>query len=394
MVAIFISVIFIVNLAFYIYANTQYNREIDRQSESLKVMISHLASQEDSEVLLAYLEHYSHTNNVIMVYKNEVDLILFNNDNAETLTEFQETYYGDDLVGYLAYSFEYSTLGQEMTLGFILLNVSSIILFFIGVYVLQRYLNKQNETLESDISYIGTKNHPFQIFELEKLNHTQLRMMDSEVHLRKVYENHIRTLAHDIKTPLTVSLVYLEAVENHRIEFSSEVNQEITSELRRIESMIPKFIETDMNQLAYMHDISEQIKNQKTRYNDIFQTKEIEIQFDLQPLEVNISELDLNRIVENLAFNSFYYSNKGSTVKVSTLTEQRVLIVEDTGIGMTQDTIDKIQVGKYRDQTSSSYNSNGSGIGYQIIRDILVRIGGKMLITSQVGIGSKVEIKF
>ena len=65
-IVIFITMILLLNISFYIYVNMQYKTEVNRQKESLFTMTAHLATEENYSFLELYLEHYTHTNNVVI----------------------------------------------------------------------------------------------------------------------------------------------------------------------------------------------------------------------------------------------------------------------------------------------------------------------------------------
>lgn len=132
---IFISMIFILNIAFYIFSNIQYQNEINRQYNALYNMSAHLSTEENYDTLEIYLEHYTHTNDVVIRFTDINQTVIFTNDTNNLLKRYDAVYYDDMLVGYLAVNFESSTLGREITYGFIGLNLISLTLFLFGIYI-------------------------------------------------------------------------------------------------------------------------------------------------------------------------------------------------------------------------------------------------------------------
>ncbi len=392
--AIFLSIIFLLNIAFYIFSNIQYQKEIERQYDALNIMTAHLSTEENYETLEIYLEHYAHINDVIIYYKDMNQNTIFSNDVDQILRNEKEVMYEGTPVGYLAVSYQNSTLGREITYGFIGLNFISITLFIIGVNVLFRYLKKENQHIISDLDNLENPNKSIKYFEIAKLQKKLIESSEQKDRQKKIYESHIGSLAHDIKTPLSVIQIYTESLKNRKLEVNNEILSDLHEEAKKIENIIPKFIKGNYIELPYLQDITLFICDYVERYREIFETKKLNVVTKLEPLSVKISDLDLGRLIEHLSFNAFYYSDDASNVFIVTSTKHRQLIVEDEGIGMNKETIEHILAGPYRTEKAIKMNEKGSGIGYQIILDIIDRNNAKVEIKSEVDKGTKVIVSF
>lgn len=393
-IAIFVSVLVIFNISIFILSNVQFNNETKRQYESLTNMVAHLSTQEDETVLEAYLEHYVHTNQVLIVVINDQGVAIFDNDTRNELNIFSDIYYKDQYVGKISANFENSTLSKEYSIGFIIFNISSILLFTLGSYILYKYVKKQNSLLYNDFKNTMSSTHLFNFKETETLNNNLLKLMDQKSKQQHIYIDYVKSLAHDIKTPLTVLSMYLEAFKNKKIDYEDNINDEMMSELKKIDALVPKFIEFNMTQISYKQDISEAIRKFVRQYKDVFLIKNIDIVTQLEPVIVDISDDDFSRIIEHLVYNAFYYSNPNHTIRICTTSENRSLVIEDQGIGMSEATINKIMEGPHRSEEAKKFHSKGSGIGYQIILKIIKKLNSQLLIESTIDQGTKVTILF
>lgn len=392
-IAIFVSVLVIFNLSIFILINMQYNNETKREYESLTEMVSHLGAQEDEEVLNAYLEHYVHTHQVTIVFINHEDQIIYDNDINNDLVIFDEIYYHNQYVGKISVDFQYSALGAEYSFGFLVLNVATLFLFILGSYMLYKFISKQNDLLSTDFSNMMSKNHEFSFKETDYLNKNLILLVNRETKQQQIYMDYIKKIAHDIKTPLTVISMYLEALKNNKMNFDQDLNKAMTEELEKIEGIIPKFIEMNTKQISYRQDISKYIKEFIEKYQDVFESKHIKIKTELNPLWIEISDDDLSRIVEHLIFNAFYYSNENKIININTIND-RYLIIEDQGIGMSKKEIENLFKGSFRSKRALSYHTKGSGIGFQIVLEIIKKLDAKIDIESDVDVGTKVIIDF
>jgi len=391
---IFLSTIFLLNIAFYFFTNNQFQKEIARQYDELYNMTAHLSTEENFETLIVYLEHYTHNNDVTIHFKNITEQTIFSNDFDAKLQNYEAVYYDDILLGYIAVNFESSKLSKDILYGFIGLNLTSIILFAFGMYILYKFLRNENTKLRLDLNHIETESSVFSYKEIKQL-HVQL--MNSQIQREKqrsVYESHIKSIAHDIKTPLSVIRIYADSLVNEKLNPTKEVFLDIQVETVKIMNLIPKFIELDYVELPYIQDVSLFINRYANKYKEIFESKQISITLELETLLVNISDKDLERLIEHLLFNAFYYSNPQSNITISVQNKTRRLVVSDEGIGMTSETIINILKGPYRSEEAMKFNEKGSGLGLQFVKDIVRKLEANLQIDSVVGHGSKISIQF
>ncbi|CCV65504.1 Sensor histidine kinase [Paracholeplasma brassicae] len=391
---IFLSTIFILNIAFYLFSNNQFQKEIARQYDALYNMTAHLSTEENFDTLIIYLEHYTHNNDVTIHFKNITEQTIFSNDFDARLQKYEPVYYDDILLGYIAVNFESSKLGIDILYGFIGLNLTSIILFAFGMYILYKFLRNENTKLKLDLNNIESESSVFSYKEIKQLH---LQLMNGQIQREKqrsVYESHIKSIAHDIKTPLSVIRIYADSLVNEKLNPTKDVFLDIQAETVKIMNLIPKFIELDYVELPYIQDVSLFINRYANKYKEIFESKHITISLELDRLSINISDKDLERLIEHLLFNAFYYSNPQSNISISVHNKNRKLVVEDEGIGMTIETIQNILKGPYRSVEAMKLNDKGSGLGLQFVKDIVQKLGANMQIDSVIGYGSKITIQF
>ncbi len=391
---VFASVLVIFNLIIFILSSVQYQQEIKREQASLVSMIAHLSAQEGETVLRAYLEHYVHNHQVEIIMINDQDDIIYQNIDEQTTVIYQDVFYDELYVGKVYANYQTSYLSQEYSVGFILINFLSLILFGRGTILFAKYLKKQNQSMLTDISNLMVEDQSFSFQELKEVNRLLIDAIHKEKKHQQVYQNYIKTLAHDLKTPLTALSIYIEALSKEKMTLDQSVKKDMTEELRSMEEMIPKMIEMDIEQLAYKHDVSPIILKQLNQYKDVFSSKSMTLDIDLEPLHIEISDDDLKRVLENIVFNAFYYAPAGKHISVKTVEKKRLLIVEDQGIGMSEEMIKHVFDEAFRGNQASEYHLKGSGIGLHIVKETLDRIKAEITIESVIDQGTKVTIKF
>ena len=123
--------------------------------------------------------------------------------------------------------------------------------------------------------------------------------------------------------------------------------------------------------------------------------KNIDIQNLINLNHFLISEpLIIQTIITNLIENSILYNKQEGKVVVSSIqTEEGCEIrVEDTGIGIEKEELEKIFNRFYRVDKSRSRRTGGSGLGLPIVKALVNKIGGHISLGSEIGKGTVVEL--
>jgi len=99
----------------------------------------------------------------------------------------------------------------------------------------------------------------------------------------------------------------------------------------------------------------------------------------------------LNQVLVNLVVNAVQAMPKGGVLTISTVNgeDSISLIVEDTGIGMNEDTLSKIFLPFF----TTKDVGQGTGLGLAVVHGIVSSHGGKITVESKPGIGSRFEIQ-
>jgi signal transduction histidine kinase/DNA-binding response OmpR family regulator len=103
----------------------------------------------------------------------------------------------------------------------------------------------------------------------------------------------------------------------------------------------------------------------------------------------------LRQVFVNLLSNAIKFTNTGVVKLLSDITETRersITIhfeIRDSGIGMTPEQIDKIFEPFVQAETGTTRKYGGTGLGLAITKNIVEMMGGKLLVESTPGVGSK-----
>ncbi|HUT58403.1 MAG TPA: ATP-binding protein [Phycisphaerae bacterium] len=100
----------------------------------------------------------------------------------------------------------------------------------------------------------------------------------------------------------------------------------------------------------------------------------------------------LNQVLVNLVVNALHAMPMGGelTVRTESRDDLILLIVEDTGIGMGEETIDEIFIPFF----TTKDIGQGTGLGLAVVHGIVTSHGGSIKVQSKEGQGSRFEIEF
>ena len=98
----------------------------------------------------------------------------------------------------------------------------------------------------------------------------------------------------------------------------------------------------------------------------------------------------------NLIDNGVKFNRPGGSVRVHGRFDdgRPVVIVEDTGIGIPADSIDRVFHRFYRVDKARSRDLGGTGLGLAIVKHLMRLHGGQVRVESEVGRGSRFLLEF
>jgi two-component system, sensor histidine kinase len=113
--------------------------------------------------------------------------------------------------------------------------------------------------------------------------------------------------------------------------------------------------------------------------------------------EYHTDALRLSQIVINLVVNAIKYTEKGRVMLTAELTgnEQAVLEirVEDTGIGIHQENLERINDRFFQESKEISGRYGGYGLGLSIVKQLVILFGGQLIAESRKEAGSRFTVR-
>ena len=224
-----------------------------------------------------------------------------------------------------------------------------------------------------------------------------------EVEINRMKTEFISTAAHELRTPLTSIRGFSEILltkilspgENRK--FLTYINEQsiklgnIINELLDI-SRIESGRGLTLNKAPfYMGDA---IKKTVLYFEGITKSHIFDIALSEGPVELYADSDKLEQVLKNILGNAVKYSPKGGHIKIKdeVVNGHYQVTVQDEGIGMTPEQVNKIFDKFYRADISDSA-IEGTGLGMTIVKYIIDAHGGDVQVESKYGKGTTVIFK-
>ena len=114
------------------------------------------------------------------------------------------------------------------------------------------------------------------------------------------------------------------------------------------------------------------------------------------PFPVLADRRRLEQVLVNLVDNAIKFNRPGGSVVVSAavVDGHPVLAIEDTGVGVPADSLDKVFHRFYRVDRARAREAGGTGLGLAIVKHLMRLHGGVVRLRSELGKGSRFELEF
>lgn len=214
----------------------------------------------------------------------------------------------------------------------------------------------------------------------------------------------IGDISHELKTPIFAIQGFIETLLNGAIE-DPEVNQKFLKKAMRNVNRLT-YLTKDLMEISKLETGELKSEVQDIYLRDVVMDVVDSLQYKAQNEEVTlkVDDFDKNILVSadrnqikqvliNLVENAIKYNKPGGSVtvgaKVYSEDDSRMLVyVQDTGIGIEQQYIDRVTERFFRVDKSRSREKGGTGLGLAIVKHIMEAHGEDFMVESTANVGS------
>ena len=224
----------------------------------------------------------------------------------------------------------------------------------------------------------------------------------------KTKEAFFNNMSHDMRTPLNAILGLSELVRQHSDE-PEKVNgymEKVYYSSRQLLDLV-----NDILDMSRMEQGKVILNNQTFDLRQCIQEgaasfylqaeaehKQFQVEFDLRNSTVLGDPFRIGQIMNNLLSNAFKFTSEGDQVSVFVRQfeekncSQFQIVVQDTGIGMSEEFLPQLFEPYSRETTFSSKRISGTGLGMSIVKNLVTQMSGQIHVDSKLGKGTTFTI--
>ncbi|MGD6844188.1 ATP-binding protein [Bacillus infantis] len=231
------------------------------------------------------------------------------------------------------------------------------------------------------------------------------RDITKEFEVDQMKSEFVSTVSHELRTPLASILGFTELMLNRELKPDKQKKYLTTiyNEARRLTALINDFLDVQRMEAGkqtyekkYLRllPIIEQVIEKQQINTDVHKLKIDDRSAGNDVILGDKSKVE--QVFTNLISNAVKYSPGGGDIIIRLYQEDKSVVaeVEDEGLGIPEDALDKLFTKFYRVDNSDRRRIGGTGLGLSIVQEIIKAHSGSISVTSTYGKGSKFTLSF
>lgn len=209
--------------------------------------------------------------------------------------------------------------------------------------------------------------------------------------------------SHELKTPLTSIIGYLEMMKVGILSSKEEIDNAIDKSINdasRMKKIIFDMLELSSLENEMLRPIT--LINIKGTLKEIITSLEVETEkrglkilfANDDDFDIRMNKDDFERLFKNLIENAIIYNKPNGCITINVDRKKRSVSIKDEGIGIKEEDISRIFERFYRVDKARSRRESGTGLGLAIVKHICEYYDYKITVQSTINIGSIFTIKF
>lgn len=259
---------------------------------------------------------------------------------------------------------------------------------------------KKNEEFQENVPYEELRPFASTIWEQHENIRLQLKKLEKSDRMRQEFTANV---SHELKTPLTSISGYAELIESGmtKAEDMNRFGGEIRKNANRLLHLINDILElseldeADINVAKEEIDLYEIAKKCIDDLSLLAKRHQVSLSLHGSKSIVYANKDMMEELINNLCDNAIRYNRSGGKVMVSLKREKEYtkLTVQDTGIGIPKEHLQRIFERFYRVDKSRSKETGGTGLGLAIVKHIVAKHGDRLHIESEVSVGTTIWVE-
>lgn len=234
-----------------------------------------------------------------------------------------------------------------------------------------------------------------------------IRTLLRQKKLSEIKSDFINNMTHEFKTPLATISLAVDALKNEKVISDKEKTNYFTAVIKEENKRMNKQVETIL-QAALLDKQEVQLNLKKLSAHDLIKLAlnnialpvnekqgKLEVKLEAQKDMIMADEVHFTNLINNLLDNAVKYSKEeGLLISLHTSNVGNFLKIkiEDNGIGMNKETLNRIFEKFFRAHTGNIHNVKGFGLGLSYVKTMVEAHKGTIKAESTLGKGSSFHI--
>ncbi|MBO6519018.1 MAG: CHASE domain-containing protein [Rhodospirillales bacterium] len=291
-------------------------------------------------------------------------------------------------------------MGKENVQRFIFLGLIGIVLILALTIAIDRLIRGRS-LLEREV-----EERTEQLNELNQALVEAAQQANAESDAKSMFLAH---MSHELRTPLNAIIGYAQMLQKEPfgkigdkryLEYADTIEEAGKIQLQFVEDILSLTALQNGQRTLEKHPMD--LQDTAERCIQFLQTRieekslDVQLKGDLKNAPFYGDERSMQQIILNLLSNSIKFTPEGGRITVRLMRGERktIVSVEDTGIGVAPEDMDKI-LKPFGQANVNAYNAHeGVGLGLSIVSSLAQANGGEIRVESELGKGTTVTIEF
>lgn len=214
----------------------------------------------------------------------------------------------------------------------------------------------------------------------------------------------VANVSHELKTPITTIKSYAETLLERDLDkdtsqkFLAVIDSEcdrmarLVKDLLQLSNLDYRKIDWNKTEISLGNTLKDILSKLDLLFKEKNQKVVLNIQDDMENIVVDKDGIE--QVILNIISNAIKYTEQDGKIKIeaSQNGDNIILKVEDNGIGIPAEDQMRIFERFYRVEKGRSRESGGTGLGLAIAKEIMEAHEGSIILKSQIGEGTTIEI--
>ncbi len=209
-------------------------------------------------------------------------------------------------------------------------------------------------------------------------------------------------ISHDLKSPFNALLGITNLLESNYEKLPSEkvkhyikIQKDSTTNIYNLLEGLLQWAQTQRGKQQYYFeeiDFSQICENVMVQLKAVALSKNIAVENKVQAKSIVFADAKaLETVTRNILSNALKFTESEGRVVLEAKRsgDEMIISITDTGVGMSEEVINKLFLIESQHTSKGTNNEKGSGIGLILCKDLIENQKGKIWVESKVGFGSK-----